>query len=91
MLSEKINLILLGVIFLLSIWELAGIQKARAKGLTKNVSRLLTHSLILVFSVIAIIQIFFWEDALLAISGRALTVPFSAVTFCIVLLSALEA
>ncbi|PIU19091.1 MAG: hypothetical protein COT16_00150 [Elusimicrobia bacterium CG08_land_8_20_14_0_20_44_26] len=88
---EIINLLLIGVIFLLALWELAGIQRARAKGLTKNVSRLLTHSLILVFSIIALIQIFVWEDTLISVSRGALTVPFSAVTICIMFLSATEA
>ncbi|MCD6412783.1 MAG: hypothetical protein J7L54_01370 [Elusimicrobia bacterium] len=84
------NIILLAVIFLLSLWELIGIYNARQKGLTKNVSRLLTHSLLLVGSAIALIQIFFWENKLVEISPLAITIPFYTVMILIIFLAASE-
>jgi len=84
------NLTLLAIIFALSLWELLGIYNARQKKLTTNVSRLLSHALLLVLCVIALIQIFFWEDKLLAISSLAIKGPFVVVCFFLIVLSANE-
>jgi len=84
------NLTLLAVIFVLSLWELLGIYNARQKKLTTNVSRLLTHTLLLVFSVIALIQIFFWEEKLSHLSSLALKGPFVIVCLFLIVLSANE-
>ncbi len=88
--SNLLNLILLSVIFLLSLWELIGIYAARQKGLTKNVSRLLSHSLLLVASAIALIQIFFWQKKLVEISPLAIAIPFYSVMILVIFLAANE-
>jgi len=88
--KDVTNLIFISVILLLSLWETAGIYFARAKGLTQNVSRLLTHSLILTFSVVALIQLLFWEDALSSLFRRTVAAPVAAVLLFMVILSFAE-
>ncbi|MEA2081423.1 MAG: hypothetical protein U9O97_01595 [Elusimicrobiota bacterium] len=88
--KDMTNLILISVILLLSFWETAGIYFARARGLTKNVSRLLTHSLILTFSVVALIQLIFWEDALSSLFRKNVAAPVAAVLFFMFVLSFAE-
>ena len=88
--KDMTNLICTSAILLLSLWETAGIYFARAKGRTSNVSRLLTHSLILTFSVVALIQIIFWEDALSSLFRRNVAVPVAAVLIFMFVLSFAE-
>jgi len=87
---DMTNLIFISAILLLSLWETAGIYWARRKGLTSNVSRLLTHSLILTFSVVALIQLLFWEDALNSLFRQNVAAPVAAVLFFIFILSFAE-
>ncbi|MBA3066312.1 hypothetical protein FP828_07465 [bacterium] len=88
--KDMTNLICTSAILLLSLWETAGIYFARGKGGTSNVSRLLTHSLILTFSVVALIQIIFWEDALSSLFRRNVAVPVAAVLIFMFVLSFAE-
>ncbi len=87
---DMVNLIFISVILFLSLWETAGIYLARTRGLTRNVSRLLTHSLILTFSVVALIQILFWEDALNSLFRQTVAAPVAAVLFFMFVLSFAE-
>jgi len=52
--------VLILVTLILVVYEFLGIYVARKKGLTKNVSRLITHTLMIVLLIILLAQIFYF-------------------------------
>lgn len=64
-----IQMIFVCFTFFLAIYELLGILRARRMGLTKNVSRILSHSLIVVFIIGGLIQSIYWQDRILELQS----------------------
>lgn len=62
-----IEIILITVTFLLALYELLGVWRARRQGLTDNITRIVSHAVIVVFIIGGVIQSIYWQEQILNI------------------------
>jgi hypothetical protein len=57
---SKVESVIVFVIFIIAFYELLGVVLARIKGLTKNVSRIVSHSIICLISLVLLFNSLHW-------------------------------
>jgi hypothetical protein len=67
-----IEIILIIVTFLLALYELLGVWRANKIGLTNNISRIISHAVIVVFIIGGVIQSLYWQEQILNIQTTLL-------------------
>jgi hypothetical protein len=67
-----IEIILITVTFLLALYELLGVWRANKIGLTNNISRIISHAVIVVFIIGGVIQSLYWQEQILNIQTTLL-------------------
>jgi len=85
------DLILILLMFILASWELWGIWLARRKGLTKNISRLLTHSLMLLLALTLIVQFLYWRTSIQKFIPGVKNIPYIILLVFTLILTFIEA
>lgn len=66
------EIILITATFLLALYELIGVWRARRMGLTSNVTRIVSHAVIVVFIIGGVIQSIYWQQQILDIQASLL-------------------
>ncbi len=62
-----IELILIILTFILALYEFLGVWRAKRIGLTDNITRIISHTVIVVFIIGGVIQSLYWQDQILDI------------------------
>ena len=62
-----IKIILITITFLLALYELLGVWRARRQGLTNNITRIVSHAVIVIFIIGGVIQSIYWQEQILDI------------------------